>query len=106
MSSSIRSGPTPQFMPITSISSIGSSATSPAGMSVPGSIFLFASMMVSCTMSGSRTPICFINSMAVIATHFACRMSKQVSIRMASTRSSIITRSCVRYASASVSKST
>ena len=28
MSSSIRSGPTPQFMPITSISSIGSSATS------------------------------------------------------------------------------
>ena len=75
-------------------------------MSVPGSIFLLASMMVSCTISGSRTPARFISSMAVIATHFACRMSKQVSMRMASTRSSIMIRSCGRYASASVSKST
>ena len=104
-SSFIRSGPTPQFMPSTSISSIGSSATSAAGMSVPGSIFLFASMIVSCTMSGSRTPARFISSMAVIATHFACKMSKQVSIRIASTRSSSMIWICRRYAAASRSKS-
>ena len=41
--------------------------------------------------AAAARPARFISSMAVMATHFAWRMSKHVSIRMASTRSSIMT---------------
>ena len=92
----IRSGPTAQFIPITSISSKHSSVVNAPAMSVPGSIFWSACMMVTWTINGTFTPRFFISSTATMVTILACKMSKQVSIRIASTPSSSMTAICGR----------
>ena len=86
-------GPRAQLMPMTSISENVSSVAMAVAMSLPASMVPF-SRIVTWTMSGSRTPNSRIASRAQMTTHFAWRMSKQVSIRMASTPPSIIPRIC------------